>query len=207
MTILPCSLLQEVAPCWCGCLPQRAGICGVVCFSAVSQQTHWICHRHPSEKVSTLSCFPVLVNSSATALIDNPSQLSVEFFMDEDNNLTMNDFAYYAILGYGVTSCRQLNRIQIIFLSLADCTLQKQCNSNCFFSFFESNRWIPEVQQICCLGSKRKLIPSNSSVARLQSFYNCLATLMSFQLQSLALESIQDYTHLIAQDPVRSVPL
>ncbi|XP_052421590.1 dynein axonemal heavy chain 7 [Carassius gibelio] len=65
-------------------------------------------------------------------------------------------------------------------------------------------KWIPEVQQICCLSSKRKLIPSNSSVARLQSFYNCLATLMTYQLQSLALESIQDYTHLIAQDP-RSV--
>lgn len=139
--------------------------------------------------------------------IDNPSQLCVEFFMDEDNNLTMNDLAYYAILGNGVASCRQLDRIQIIFLSLADCTLQKQCNSNCLFSFFDSNRWIPEVQQICCLGSKRKLIPNNSSVARLQSFYNCLATLMTFQLQSLALESIQDYTHLIAQDPVRSVPL
>lgn len=63
------------------------------------------------------------------------------------------------------------------------------------------------MQQTCCLGSKRKLIPSNSSVARLQSFYNCLATLMTYQLQSLALESIQDYTHLIAQDPVRSVTL
>lgn len=69
MTILSCSLLQEVAPCWCGGIPQRAGICGVVCFSAVSQQTHWICHRHPSEKVSTLSCFPVLVNSSHELII------------------------------------------------------------------------------------------------------------------------------------------
>lgn len=207
MTTFSCSLLQEVASCWRGGLPQRAGICGVVCFSAVSQQTHWICHRRPSQKVSTLSSFPIFVNSAATTLIDNPSQLSVEFFMDEDNNLTINDFSYYAILEYGVTSCQQLNRFEIIFLSLADCILQKQCNSNCFFSFFESNRWIPEVQQICCLGSKRKLIPSNSSVARLQSFFNCLATLMTYQLQSLALESIQDYTHLIAQDPVRSVPL
>lgn len=138
MTVLSCSLLQEVAPCWCGGLPQRAGICGVVYFSAVSQQTHWICHRHPSQKVSTLSCIPLLVNSSATTWIDHPSQLSVEFSMDEDNNLTMNDFAYCSILQYAVTSCRQLNRIQIIFLSLAHCTLQKQCNSNCFFFFYQT---------------------------------------------------------------------
>lgn len=63
------------------------------------------------------------------------------------------------------------------------------------------------MQQIYNLGIKRKLVPSNSSVARLRSFYNCVATLMTSQLQSLALESIQDYTHLIAQDPVRSAPL
>lgn len=60
------------------------------------------------------------------------------------------------------------------------------------------------MQQIYYLGNKRKQIPSNTSVAQLQSFYNCVATLMNSQLQSLALESIQDYTHLIAQDPVRS---
>ncbi|KAK7169080.1 hypothetical protein R3I93_005162 [Phoxinus phoxinus] len=60
--------------------------------------------------------------------------------------------------------------------------------------------WIPEVQNIY-LGKKRKWIPSNTSVAQLQSFYNCAAMLMTSQLQSLALESIQDYTHLIAQDP------
>ncbi|KAA0715776.1 Dynein heavy chain 7, axonemal [Triplophysa tibetana] len=62
-------------------------------------------------------------------------------------------------------------------------------------------RWIPEVQQIYNLGIKRKLVPSKTSVTRLRSFYNCVATLMTSQLQSLALESIQDYTHLIAQDP------
>lgn len=96
-------------------------------------------------------------------------------------------------------------------LTITDCTLQKQCNYDCFlflFFFLLSNRWIPEVQQIFYLGKKRKRIPSNTSVAQLQSFYNCAATLMTTQLQSLALESIQDYTHLIAQDPVRSlVPL
>lgn len=60
------------------------------------------------------------------------------------------------------------------------------------------------MQQIYNLGIKRKLVPINTGVIHLRAFYNCVATLMTSQLQSLALESIQDYTHLIAQDPVRS---
>nr|XP_055071765.1 dynein axonemal heavy chain 7 [Misgurnus anguillicaudatus] len=63
-------------------------------------------------------------------------------------------------------------------------------------------KWLPDVQQIFKLGIKRKLIPSNTNVAQLQSFYNCVATLMTSQLQSLVLESIQDYTNLITQDPL-----
>ncbi|KAM9486848.1 dynein axonemal heavy chain 7-like, partial [Clarias gariepinus] len=63
------------------------------------------------------------------------------------------------------------------------------------------NKWFPEVQQICYQGSKRKLVPKNTNPSRLQSFFNCISALMSSQLQSLALESIHDYTRLIAQDP------
>uniref|UniRef100_A0A3P8ZV56 EF-hand domain-containing protein n=1 Tax=Esox lucius TaxID=8010 RepID=A0A3P8ZV56_ESOLU len=62
-------------------------------------------------------------------------------------------------------------------------------------------KWFPEVQRIYYQGNKRKLVPSNTNVAKLQSFFNCVAALMTSQLQSLALESIQDYTHLISQDP------
>ncbi|XP_031440303.1 dynein axonemal heavy chain 7 [Clupea harengus] len=62
-------------------------------------------------------------------------------------------------------------------------------------------KWFPEVQQIYYQGNKRKLVPSNSNPAKLQSFFNCVAALMTSHLQSLALDSIQDYTHLIAQHP------
>ena len=46
------------------------------------------------------------------------------------------------------------------------------------------------------------MVPSNTNAAKLQSFFNCVAGLMTSQLQSLALESMQDYTHLISQNPV-----
>ncbi|CAK6963682.1 dynein axonemal heavy chain 7 [Scomber scombrus] len=63
------------------------------------------------------------------------------------------------------------------------------------------NKWIPEVLQIYSHGSRRKLVPTTSNMPKLQSFYNCVATLMTSQLQSLAIDSMWDYTHLISQDP------
>ncbi|XP_041119882.1 dynein heavy chain 7, axonemal isoform X1 [Polyodon spathula] len=67
-------------------------------------------------------------------------------------------------------------------------------------------KWFPEVQNIYYQGNKRKLVPSNSNSAKLQSFFNSAATLMTGQLQSLALDSIQDFTNLISQptDSVRA---
>ncbi|XP_067117728.1 dynein axonemal heavy chain 7 [Osmerus mordax] len=63
-------------------------------------------------------------------------------------------------------------------------------------------KWFPEVQHIYYQGNKRKMVPSNTNAAKLQSFFNCVAGLMTSQLQSLALESMQDYTHLISQNPL-----
>ncbi|KAM9486846.1 dynein axonemal heavy chain 7-like [Clarias gariepinus] len=63
------------------------------------------------------------------------------------------------------------------------------------------NKWYPEVQQICSQGSRNSLIPKSTDPSRLQFFFNCVAALMSFHLQCLALESIYDYTHLIVPDP------
>ncbi|XP_066541990.1 dynein axonemal heavy chain 7 isoform X2 [Hoplias malabaricus] len=63
-------------------------------------------------------------------------------------------------------------------------------------------KWFSEVHHIYYQGIKRKLVPSDANPAQLQSFFNCVATLMTSQLQSLALDSIYDYTHLIAQDPL-----
>ncbi|XP_068103443.1 dynein axonemal heavy chain 7-like [Hyperolius riggenbachi] len=62
-------------------------------------------------------------------------------------------------------------------------------------------KWFPEIQNIYYQGNKRKQVPSNSNHKRLESFFNCVATLMTEQLQSLALASMQDYTDLIIQPP------
>ncbi|XP_006878990.1 PREDICTED: dynein heavy chain 7, axonemal [Elephantulus edwardii] len=66
--------------------------------------------------------------------------------------------------------------------------------------------WLPEVQNIYYQGSKKKQLPTGDSSAKLESFFNCAATLMTLQLQELTLVSMQDFTDLIAQpqDSVRA---
>ncbi|XP_063744092.1 dynein axonemal heavy chain 7 [Eleginops maclovinus] len=63
------------------------------------------------------------------------------------------------------------------------------------------NNWIPEVHNIYFQGYMTKRVPATSNRPKLMSFYNCAATLMTMQLQSLAIDSIRDYTRLICQDP------
>lgn len=50
-------------------------------------------------------------------------------------------------------------------------------------------------------------MPTGDSSAKLESFFNCAAALMTLQLQDLALVSMQDFTDLIAQPPVSMVQL
>ncbi len=66
--------------------------------------------------------------------------------------------------------------------------------------FFD--RWFPEVQNIFYQGNKRKQVPSNQNQEKLEAFFNCAATLMTEQLQSLALDSIQDFSDLLVQPAV-----
>ncbi|XP_055253126.1 dynein axonemal heavy chain 7 isoform X9 [Moschus berezovskii] len=61
--------------------------------------------------------------------------------------------------------------------------------------------WFPEVQNIYYQGNKKKLLPTGDNSAKMESFFNCTATLMTLQLQELALLSMQDFTDLIAQPP------
>ncbi|GAB1284962.1 Dynein, axonemal, heavy chain 7C [Apodemus speciosus] len=61
--------------------------------------------------------------------------------------------------------------------------------------------WFPEVQNIYYQGNKKKQLPTGDSSAKLDSFFNCAATLMTLQLQDLILVSMQDFTDLIAQPP------
>ncbi len=60
------------------------------------------------------------------------------------------------------------------------------------------------MQNIFYQGNKRKQVPSNHDQAKLQSFFNCAATLMTDQIQNLAFDSISDYTDLLCQPPVRT---
>ncbi|KAA8593177.1 hypothetical protein FQN60_009293 [Etheostoma spectabile] len=61
--------------------------------------------------------------------------------------------------------------------------------------------WFPEVHNIYYQGSKYDLLPASRNKAKLLSFFNCAAALMTSQLQNLAIDSIKDYTRLISQDP------
>uniref|UniRef100_A0A665VEB7 Dynein axonemal heavy chain 7 n=1 Tax=Echeneis naucrates TaxID=173247 RepID=A0A665VEB7_ECHNA len=60
--------------------------------------------------------------------------------------------------------------------------------------------WIPEVQSIYCHGYKHLLVPSFGNIAKLLSFFNCVAALMTTQLQSLVIDTMNNYTKLISQD-------
>ena len=60
------------------------------------------------------------------------------------------------------------------------------------------------MQNIFYQGNKRKLVPSNQFMDKLESFFNCAATLMTKQLQTLCLESLKDYTDLLVQPAVRA---
>ncbi|KAL3855114.1 hypothetical protein ACJMK2_014343, partial [Sinanodonta woodiana] len=60
-------------------------------------------------------------------------------------------------------------------------------------------KWFPEVQNIFYQGNKRKQVPSNQDQEKLESFFNCAATLMTDNLQQLSLNSLQDYQDLLVQ--------
>ncbi|XP_049904030.1 dynein axonemal heavy chain 7 [Epinephelus moara] len=60
--------------------------------------------------------------------------------------------------------------------------------------------WLPKVHDIYFQGCRSELVPASSNMAKLLSFFNCAATLMTSQLQNLALNSMRDYTRLISQD-------
>lgn len=46
-------------------------------------------------------------------------------------------------------------------------------------------------------GNKKKLVPSSENRHLSRNFFNCLATLMSYQLQCLGLSSLHDYMFFI----------
>ncbi|KAI5631027.1 dynein heavy chain and region d6 of dynein motor domain-containing protein [Phthorimaea operculella] len=58
-------------------------------------------------------------------------------------------------------------------------------------------QWIPSIQTIFLNGSKKKQIPGPRQKNKFRHFYNCLAALMTYHLQTLCLISMKEYAEYI----------
>ena len=65
-----------------------------------------------------------------------------------------------------------------------------------------SFRWFPEVQNIYYQGNKKRLLPSNQNMKRLEGFFNAAGVLMTNILQELALSSIDSYAKIFCPPKV-----
>lgn len=52
-------------------------------------------------------------------------------------------------------------------------------------------------------GSKKKQIPDPKQVSKMKKFYNCLSCIMTYNLQTLCLKSMADFTEYILDVGVR----
>ena len=59
-----------------------------------------------------------------------------------------------------------------------------------------AKKWFVEVQNIFYQGNKRKLVPNSSEPFKQKSFFDCVACLMTSNLQSLTLNSLNDYENI-----------
>ena len=59
-----------------------------------------------------------------------------------------------------------------------------------------AKKWFVEVQNIFYQGNKRKLIPNSAELHKQKSFFDCVSCLMTANLQSLCLNSLDDYISL-----------
>ncbi|XP_075991785.1 dynein heavy chain at 36C [Anticarsia gemmatalis] len=60
-----------------------------------------------------------------------------------------------------------------------------------------THQWIPTVQAVFLQGSKKRLIPEPKQVSKMKHFYNCLACIMTYNLQTLCLKSMKEFTDYI----------
>ncbi|XP_049866243.1 dynein axonemal heavy chain 7-like [Pectinophora gossypiella] len=58
-------------------------------------------------------------------------------------------------------------------------------------------QWIPTIQAVFLQGSKRKHIPEPKQVRKMKHFYDCLGCIMTYNLQSLCLKSMKEFTEYI----------
>ena len=94
-------------------------------------------------------------------------------------------------------------RVDVMF-SFKPCSYEEESRFRHFVCAFPMryHRWFPEVQNIFYQGNKKKLVPSNQDLEKLESFFNCAATLMTDNLQRLCLDSLKDYNDLLVQPQV-----
>ncbi|XP_044525004.1 dynein axonemal heavy chain 7 [Gracilinanus agilis] len=122
-------------------------------------------------------------------------------------NLNAMNPTMLAVLDLWQTSFKKLRLIDVEEFHNRQDAMELSLFQNIVMKHMESAKetllktWFPEVQNIYYQGNKKKQLPTGGSSAKLESFFNCAATLMTVQLQSLALESMQDFTDLIAQRP------
>ncbi|XP_047042351.1 dynein axonemal heavy chain 7 [Helicoverpa zea] len=60
-----------------------------------------------------------------------------------------------------------------------------------------THQWIPTIQAVFLQGSKKKLIPEPKQALKMKHFYNCLACIMTYNLQTLCLKSMQEFTEYV----------
>ncbi|XP_041972117.1 dynein axonemal heavy chain 7 isoform X2 [Aricia agestis] len=60
-----------------------------------------------------------------------------------------------------------------------------------------SLQWLPTIQAVFLQGSKKKQIPEPKQPVKMKKFYNCVACIMTYNLQTLCLKSMKDFTEYI----------
>ncbi|XP_043848111.1 dynein axonemal heavy chain 7 [Dromiciops gliroides] len=123
------------------------------------------------------------------------------------DNLNAMNPTMLAVLDLWQTSFRKLRLIDIEEFHNRQEAMELSVFQNIVMKHMESAKetllkvWFPEVQNIYYQGNKKRQLPTGGSSAKLEAFFNCAATLMTIQLQNLALDSMQDFTDLIVQRP------
>ncbi|XP_070569551.1 dynein axonemal heavy chain 7-like isoform X2 [Ptychodera flava] len=142
------------------------------------------------------------------AVVPKPWNKSyVSASLDIDSNLHVTNPTMLQVLDMWHVSFGKLRLVDIEEFHNREDSMELAVFQNLVMRHIEAakekllKKWFPEVQNIYYQGNRRKQVPSSNNSQKLESFFNCAATLMTGQLQSLALLSIDDYTDLIAQPP------
>lgn len=65
------------------------------------------------------------------------------------------------------------------------------------------NEYYAAVTDVFLQGSKKNLLPDPAKPKKMKSFYNAVATIMTYNLQTLCLKSLYDYINYITDIKVQ----